>query len=522
MTKITRKGYVINKDDITSEELCEIKEELYITPRVPEEFSQGIVPYAVYHENEKRIIVPRYYGINKFGDAKLKNFNSIEVSFKFSGKLRSEQQEIVDDVLPKINKFGGGLISLPCGAGKTVIGIYIANQLKLKTLVLVHKTFLQDQWIERIKQFTNARIGTIRQSTTDTENKDIVIGMIQSISKRNYDSSIFSQFGLVIVDECHHIASRVFSRTLYKAGANYTLGLSATPKRTDGLTRVIHWYLGKMLFVKESKKNNNVVVRKLNLTTTDPLFVEKSLWVKGKIVVSIPRMTTNLTKINRRNQLIIDTINVLRQNSKRKILILSGRIDHLEYLKSCVDKSIEDDITNGKLLKNECRTCYYIGKLNADERRDTEKNGDILFASYEMAQEGLDIERLNTVVLATPKKDVVQAIGRIMRRILSASDIKPLIVDIVDNLSIFTNHGKIRHKLYSKNNYVIKELMVDDKFQVPMSKYLKADKNILPSDHIDIKEIFMDEALDDLMCDEAPPEKKQVYVSSSDYADFVF
>jgi superfamily II DNA or RNA helicase len=522
---ITRRGYVINKDNITSEELMELKEELYITPNIPEEFSQDIKPYALYHENEKTITIPRYFGIEKVGKLKLseqlKNFQSIKTKFKFNGELRQAQQEIVDEVLPKIKKQGGGIISVPCGEGKTVMAIKIAHLLGLKTLVLVHKTFLQDQWVARVKQFTNARIGTIRQSTIDIEDKDIVIGMIQSISKRKYDMNIFDQFGFVIVDECHHIASRVFSRTLYKAGANYTLGLSATPKRTDGLTRVLHWYLGKMLFVKERKQNNNVIVRKFNMSLTDPLFIEQTLWFKKKRVVSIPKMINNLIKIQRRNQLIIDTINALRVNSNRKILVLSGRIEHLEFLKKKVDESIQNDIDTGKLLEDDCKTCYYIGKLKSDERKDAEKNGDILFASYEMAQEGLDIDRLNTIILATPKKDVVQAIGRIMRRILTKTDLKPLIVDLTDDLSIFTKQGKIRHTLYSKNNYIIKEIMIDDNYQVPVSKYYQANQQILQTDNIPLSTIFNEEILDDPICDEKKPEQVQRCVASTDF-DWVF
>lgn len=520
---ISRRGYVINKNNITSEELSELKEELYITPNVPEEFSQDIKPYALYHENEDTIIIPRYFGIKNFGKSQLKNFNSEKVKFKFNGKLRQAQQEIVDEVLPKIKKDGGGIISVPCGEGKTVMAIKISHSLGLKTLVLVHKTFLQDQWVARVKQFTNARIGIIRQSTVDIDNKDIVIGMIQSISKRKYDMDIFDQFGFVIVDECHHIASRVFSRTLYKAGANYTLGLSATPKRTDGLTRVLHWYLGKMLFVKERKQNNNVIVRKLNMSLSDPLFVEKTIWFKGKFVVSIPKMTTNLTKIQRRNQLIIDTINALRVNSNRKILILSGRIEHLEFLKKQVDESIQHDVKMGKLLEDDCKTCFYIGKLKADERKDAEKNGDILFASYEMAQEGLDIDRLNTIILATPKKDVVQAIGRIMRKILTNADLKPLIIDFVDDLSVFIKQGKIRHNLYSKNNYIIKEIMIDDNYQVPISKYYQSNQQLLQNDNMNISTIFDEDHLCDTVCDEKKQEHEQIqyHITSADF-DWAF
>lgn len=253
-------------------------------------------------------------------------------------------------------------MSLPCGAGKTVIALYLAQKLGFKTLVLVHKTFLQDQWIDRAKSFTTAKIGIIRQSTIDTKDKDIVVGMIQSISMKSYDKEVFRDFGFIIVDECHHIASRVFSRALYKTGCNYTLGLSATPKRQDGLTKIIHWYLGKMLYREEREPESNVLVRKLELMLEDPLFVEKTQWANGKIIPATPKMITNITKIKRRNQIIIDIIDTLRKDPKRKILVLSNRIAHLEYLKDRCDSLINQDIKDGKLLENECQTYLYVGK----------------------------------------------------------------------------------------------------------------------------------------------------------------
>lgn len=489
--RIARRGYIIEKKSLTDKTLCSIKEDLFITPTVPEEFSVGIKSYPIYYENEETITVPKFYGIKKFGRVKMKNIEPENNTFKFTGKLREEQMEIVDDVLPKIIGKGGGIISLPCGAGKTVIALYLAHELKVKTLVLVHKTFLQDQWINRASAFTDAKIGSIRQSIVDTDGKDIVIGMIQSISMRHYDAQIFDKFGLVIVDECHHIASRVFSRALYKICTRYTIGLSATPERKDGLTKIIHWYLGKTLYIQERKKQHNVVVRRFRLSLDDPLFKEKTVWTNGKIVPCIPRMITNLTKIMYRTKIIINIINTLRRDPKRKILILSGRIDHLDYMKQRIDKKISLERESGKILDDECRTYYYIGRSKPIERKEAEQNGDILFASYEMAHEGLDIDRLNTIILATPKKDVIQAIGRIMRKISTDSDVKPLIIDIADDFSVFYAQSMTRYKLYKKNNYLIKDYKVNDNYVVSLKNFMKH-KEILEDDHISMENIFDD------------------------------
>ena len=109
-------------------------------------------------------------------------------------------------------EYGGGIISVPCGYGKTVIALYIAAKLNLKTLVVVHKEFLVNQWKERIEQFIpDAEIGRIQSKIVKSQNKDIVIGMLQSISMIDYDDDLFNDFGLVIYDECHHLGAEVFS-----------------------------------------------------------------------------------------------------------------------------------------------------------------------------------------------------------------------------------------------------------------------------------------------------------------------
>lgn len=517
---IGREGYIIEKSSIALDELSHLKEELLITPTVLEEFSKDLKPYPIYHENEKSISIPRYYGKKHYGDAP-KKFVSTSVSFQFTKELRPQQLEVIDDVLPKIVGNGGGIISLPCGAGKTVISLYLAQKIGLKTLVLVHKSFLQSQWVDRATTFTNAKIGTIRGPIIDIENKDIVIGMIQSISMKEYEKNVFDGFGLVIVDECHHIASRVFSKALYKTATQYTIGLSATPKRADGLTKIIHWYLGKMIYQQERKCDNNIVVRKLNLNLDDPLFKEKTVWAKGKSRPNAPKMITNFCNIDRRNQIILRIINALRQNPKRKILVLSGRIAHLEFLKKQTEEKIQQDIKEGKLLENECKTFYYIGKMKQVERKQAELYGDILFASYEMAHEGLDIDRLNTVILATPKKSVVQAIGRIMRKTLTANDLKPLIVDITDDISVFTNQGKVRYRLYRKNNYNIQEFIVDNKYQIPINKYVKDDKKENKKNHKKITEIFNEEEFDKLINDKYQKTEK-IHVNADTFNECLF
>ena len=354
----------------------------------------------------------------------------------------------------------------------TTMSIYMASLLGYKTLVITHKTFLQDQWIERCKQFTKSSVGIIRQDKVDVEKHDFVIAMIQSLSKRNYEKNIFKQFGLVIVDECHHVASKHFSKALTKTGTLYTIGLSATPYRNDGLIRVVNWYLGNIMYQKKLATNNQVVVKILTFFSNNILFEERTRFITGTIRPDCVKMITNLTLLEERNKHIINIINELRKDSNRKILILSGRKAHLKLLKDSIDESIEKDIKNNKILENEITTCYYTGDVKKDNRQFAEQNGDILFGTYDMAQEGLDIDRLNTIILASPKKDIIQAVGRILRKVLKNGDIRPVIIDITDNLSVFKFQAIQRKRFYFKSKYLVQNYYCFENKLVSYHKYL--------------------------------------------------
>ena len=130
------------------------------------------------------------------------------------GKLRDETFQ--NEALRKGVEAGHGILSLDCGFGKTVTAIAIACKLKYRTMIVVHKEFLANQWEEKIKQFCpDATIGRVQQNKLET-NCDFVIAMLQSLSTREYQSNDFDSIGTMIVDEAHHICAKVFSQSLFK------------------------------------------------------------------------------------------------------------------------------------------------------------------------------------------------------------------------------------------------------------------------------------------------------------------
>jgi superfamily II DNA or RNA helicase len=187
-TYLGQKGYTILKSELSLQQQYMIREELTIKPFVPgSPANNNATTFPAYRESPAKYYVPRYFGEKMFGPVKeYKIAQGSDINVAFSGDLRENQKEIVKSYLNHIenqNNYGGGLLEVPCGGGKTVMGINIISKLQKKTLIIVHKEFLMNQWIERIQQFLpGACIGKIQGPIIDIEDKDIVIGMIQSIA----------------------------------------------------------------------------------------------------------------------------------------------------------------------------------------------------------------------------------------------------------------------------------------------------------------------------------------------------
>lgn len=441
---LTRRGFQIHKSILTNEQLNKIKSDLFISPKIIPPFDENEEPIYLIHQTKDNIFIPKFYAYDNINNNVKSFLISKKINISFNGKLFDNQKLLIKDIIKGLNKYTGGIITLPCGYGKTVLALYLACLIKLKCIVLVHTEALKTQWIERIKEYVkNVKIGEIQQKTINLD-ADIIIGMIQTISKDKFKAD-FSDIGLLIVDECHHIGSREFSKCLYKINAEYTIGLSATPDRKDGLTRIINWYLGPQLIKIENKKNYQTVAFQLRYSTSNPLFNIEYMRYKGKNTVSTVKMISNICNIQERNEMIKNIIIKLLENPKRNIMILSGRVEHDKLLKELVDNKLKE-------LNLNIKTYLYIGSCNDEERNDAINNAQVLFASYSLASEGLDIPRLNTVILASPQKDIKQSIGRIMRKIHDDNS-NPLIIDINDTINPFKKYANQKIKLYNQSNY---------------------------------------------------------------------
>ena len=448
-TILTKRGYAIVKKHFNLKEITEIKNDLTVKPYVHEEYGAAPDPYPIYLESEKKIYIPKHIGFEKFGEPdKIKLGKGLEIDVEFKGSLRDKQKPIINSFMKSCeegdlkHKSKGGIISVPCGWGKTIMALYLIGKLKRKTIIIVHKEFLLNQWIKRIEEFLpEARVGIIQASKIDYQNKDIVIGMLQSLSAKEYDvEKVFGDFGFTVVDECHHIAAEVFSRSLPKVNSYYSLGLSATPKRPDGLSHVFEAYLGPMVYKVNKRDDKLVRVNVIKYNDSNPQYNKEELSGYGKLC--IPRMINNIVSNFSRNMVIKSILKNL-VNDGRQTLVLSDRRDHLKNLFEIVSEFA----TVG----------YYVGGM---KQKDLDKSEEmqVILGTYPMSSEGLDIPSLDAVIFTTPKSSIEQSIGRITRK---NHEKTPVAYDIVDQFSLFPRQFDKRLKVYKKLEYEVYEQSID-------------------------------------------------------------
>lgn len=439
-------GYQVSKKEI--EQIHQLKGRLTVKPYIPSVFvdSRFVPRYPVYKETEENIYIPKHFGIGEFGMYKtstrdVKKTN--DIFWEFTGSLRETQIEVVNSFLkPEPHD---GLICLQTGGGKTVCGLYIASHLKLPTLVLVHNTFLRDQWIERIKAFLpNARIGLFQGETQQVEDRDIVVGMLQTISMKEIPVKTFKDIGLVIVDECHHIASEAFSQAVPKLTSKYMLGLSATPERKDKLMHVINWFLGPLLYKSDTsdKVDPGVFVEVYEFDKGDEKFNEVIYNKQGVMFTTL--MINKLVEFEPRNQMIVELLTDIYDDRGRQVLVLTDRVEHAKTIHEMLPTNIKEE------------SCILSRNVDSKTRSEWCEQKRILIATYQMCKEGFDVASLNTLVIATPRPDVDQIVGRILRVEKTTRKTAPLIIDIVD--PAFRRQFQERLSLYTKREYKVEKM----------------------------------------------------------------
>lgn len=382
-------------------------------PKIP--FFRGIANH---------IIVPFSWGRSYFGKKHVKNYETMD--YDFIGKLRPEQEKLQSESLDYIREHDSVLIAVYPGGGKTITSLSILSHLKMKTLIIVNKIVLVEQWKESIQKFLGIEPFVIKGKNCKIKNSQIYIINAINIPKHEFDNL---NIGCVIVDECHLILTTVFSQGLFHLYPRYLIGLSATPYRTDGFDSLFDLYFGIHRVHRSLYCPHNV----LQVVTNTK--IEHTLDKQGNI--NWNSVIDQQCNLDSRKELICK---YCIEYKDRNILILCKRIQQM--LNIC-ERLQELDVKDVAVFKE------------SDTSFDT--NCRILVSSYQKVGTGFSFDKLDMLILGTDTEEYfLQYLGRVFRRI----DVRPIVIDIVDNHPILMKHFNSRRKIYKEAGGKIEKIVL--------------------------------------------------------------
>lgn len=400
-------------------------------------------------EDKKTLHLPRFLGLRAFGpppnDERTygRSFFPLAVlrpapaPVTFATALKPVQVDACTAALAQLRDVGGAMLVLPCGFGKTVCALWLAWTLGRQTLVLVHSDALAAQWQDRVATFLpGCRVGRIQRDVVDTDGCGIVVGMIQSVVKREYAPELLRSFGTIVVDECHHVAAPMFMKSLEKLPARHVLGLSATPDRSDGLGVALEWFMGPIAY-RAQRSQDRVDVEIVTFTGGPEREV---LDRKGNPKCST--MITSLATDGPRTVLMKELVSA-QVVAGRNVIVLSDRREQLRALHTMLVEDHPDTVI-----------AEIVGGTKPAARDHGFEHASVILSTYMYASEGLDIPRLDTLVLATPRGTIEQSVGRILRPFTGKK--RPRVIDVKDPFSLFEGMSWKRHRYYKSQSYNVR------------------------------------------------------------------
>ena len=345
--------------------------------------------------------------------------------FKFV--LRESQQVVYDELDDNC------IVNAWVSWGKTFTGLAIAGKLGQKTLVVVHTVPLRNQWAKEVEKVYGFTPGIIGSGKFDIE-PPIVIGNTQSLY-RNIPK-IQKEFGTVILDEMHHVSSPTFSKIIDTNYARYKIGLSGTIERKDGKHVVFRDYFGSKVF-KPPKEN--FMTPQVHVIKSDVRFMD------GARIPWANRVTSLANDEEYKH--MIAMLSSFYAAKGHKVLVVSNRV---HFLKTCA-----------KLVGN--NAIHITGDMDFKTREDTIKllqvDKDVLFGTQSIFSEGISVNELSCIILATPINNeplLTQLIGRVLRKQEGKLDPKVVDIHLVGRTAARQNNARLGY--YMKQGYEVHTL----------------------------------------------------------------
>jgi len=349
-----------------------------------------------------------------------------EIFPEFKFELRDSQSKVFNSI------DDNAIINAFVSWGKTFTALAVAAKLGQKTLIVVHTLALRNQWEEEIEKCLGIKAGIIGSGRFDTD-PIIVVANVQTLSKKIKEIS--KMFGTIILDEMHHVSAPTFSGIIDRCSARYKIGLSGTLQRKDGKHVIFNDYFG---FDVHQPPKENYITPRVIIVKTEIRFPDSSKipWAKR----------VNAVAYDENYQKIVAQLASVYAAKGHKVLVVSDRV---QLLKRCSD------------LTGDNATCI-TGELDQGTR-DTEiakiKTGelDVLYGSQSIFGEGISVNELSALVLATPINNeplLIQLIGRIIRK--QEGKLQPVVIDIHLKGNTASRQARARSAVYIKQGYDIK------------------------------------------------------------------
>lgn len=385
--------------------LLSLRKPLYNTPKYLKGYEESSEFLTLPRGLKEKLFEYLNYNLVKYKIIDNRVFEKIETK-RILFTLRAEQEDAIKEIL----KYDSSICVAPPGFGKTLIGAKIFEQRAVKTLIIVNKNMLLDQWISRFVDYFGYKksdIGFLGKSQNRL-NGNIDIATMQSL---NNIPELVENYTQVIVDECHHIPALTFEQIVKNFKGSYILGLSATPNRKDELDPILYQQLGNISYEYKKPK-----------THTNRLLVIKTEFTSS--ADNYAAIINELVSNEDRNRQIVKTI---KENIDRKILLLSDRIEHLNLLENILKEEKIDFVSvHGSQNKKE-----------QVENMQKVKTSSLILATSSFFGEGIDFPHLNTIIFATPISfygRLIQYLGRIGR-----GNQECLAIDFLDSKNAMLN-----------------------------------------------------------------------------------
>ncbi|ACY13389.1 DEAD/DEAH box helicase [Haliangium ochraceum] len=350
------------------------------------------------------------------------------VRFDFRFRLRDYQERAAATLAARVQ----GCAIMPCGSGKTVLGAATIARIGQPAIILVHTRDLVEQWLQTARDALGCRAGTIAGGTI--EPADVTVATVQSLLAMDASTrrQLGQRFGTVVVDEAHRAPSRTFREVLSYLPGKYRFGLTATPKRSDGLTAMLNLCIGPELF----RIGHRELVDAGHLVVPRVVAVETGTAVGAR---SHAAVVSELAQHTRRNQQLVSLV-TREARAGCSVLVLSGRVAHCEQLaESLVADGVEAVALTSRMPKH--KRSDVLERFRAGTLR--------VVCATSLADEGLDVARLERLILATPARAegrTVQRLGRLMRP--HPDKRPPVLYDLVDDMPLARNQFAAREQAY--------------------------------------------------------------------------